>query len=357
MTVRIYRDLNLVRANLEAECRQFIQTRTYSVHSIGPMPGQRPGLRVTFAKTGESFATVNIFYNGDGSCTVQYLTGANHLLGKELADHLFETINPAEFEHVNMVLEGFVEDSILPVLELSAEETHIEFREHFRNSHSIVWKITSATYQDELTITLHATTGRLQIQGRPLSCYRVFTFNLAELLNLQGLEKVLIRQDDGKANIVQHEVARANLESIMGDAYPRLDVAVEKLLISGLCVKLAAPKLPDYCMLLYPELRSIEGALKSKMYAFGMSVQQPLGFGPFFDKIGLNYTLKPQFATLLRTQQANIINDAYTFWNAERHAVFHMETVVDTSRMISDMARLMTKATNSWKIIKDLYLV
>jgi hypothetical protein len=45
-------------------------------------------------------------------------------------DYLFETINPEEFEHVNMVVEGFVEDSIFPVLELSAEETHIEFWEH-----------------------------------------------------------------------------------------------------------------------------------------------------------------------------------------------------------------------------------
>ncbi|CAM7025148.1 type II toxin-antitoxin system RnlA family toxin [Morganella morganii] len=357
MIVRNYRNLNLVRANIETECRQFIQTKTYTVQSIGPMPGQRPGLRVRFAKTGESFATVDIFYNSDGSSTVQYRTGANQSLGKELADHLFETINPAEFEHVNMVVEGFVEDTLIPILELSAEETHIEYREHFRNAHSIVWKITSTTYQDELAVTLHTTTGKLQIQGRPLSCYRVFTFNLAELLNLQGLEKVLIRQDDGKASIVQQEVARANLESIMGDAYAHLHTTTEKLLISGLCVKLAAPELPDYCMLLYPELRAIEGVLKSKMSLFGMSVQQLSGFGPFFDRVGSSFTLKSQFSTSLSSNQVNIVNDAYTFWNKERHAVFHMETVVDTSRMISDMARLMTKATKAWQIIKDLYLV
>ncbi|HEQ1856699.1 TPA: type II toxin-antitoxin system RnlA family toxin [Providencia alcalifaciens] len=357
MAVRSYKDLNLDRANIETECRKFIQTRTYTVQSIGPMPGQRPGLQVIFAKIGENFATINIFYNSNGSCTVQYLTGANQPLGKELADHLFETINPAEFEHVNMVLEGFMEDTILPVLELSAEETHIEFREHLRNLHSIVWKITSTTNQDELTVTLHTTTGKLQIQGRPLSCYRVFTFNIAELLNLQGLEKVLIRQDDGKANIVHQEVARANLESIMGAAYPHLHKTAEKLLISGLCVKLATPKLPDYCMLLYPELRSIEGVLKNKMHTFGMPVQQSLGFGPFFDKVGSNYTLKEDYADTLSPGQANAINDAYTFWNKERHAMFHMDTVVDTSRMISDMARLMTKATKAWQIIKDLYIV
>lgn len=99
MTVRSYKDLNLVRANIETECRQFIQTRTYAIQSIGPMPGQKPGLRVTFAKTGENFATVNIFYNGDGSSTVQYLTGANQSLGKELADYL---LKPLTLKNLNM---------------------------------------------------------------------------------------------------------------------------------------------------------------------------------------------------------------------------------------------------------------
>ncbi|EHI42853.1 hypothetical protein OPAG_08601, partial [Rhodococcus opacus PD630] len=84
------------------------------------------GLRVVFTRPGVNLATVDIFYNGDGSTTIQYLTGANRSLGQELADHLFETINPAEFEQVNMVLQGFVETSVLPVLELSADESHIE---------------------------------------------------------------------------------------------------------------------------------------------------------------------------------------------------------------------------------------
>lgn len=357
MTVRSYKDLNLERANIESECRGFIQSRTYTLDAIGPMPGTQNGLRVKFVKPGHSIATVDILYNCGGSSTVKYLTGANHDLGKELADHLFETINPEEFERVDMTMQGFVEENIFPVLELTAEEAHITFREHSRNDHTIVWKVVSSTYQDELTVTLYPTTAKLRIQGRPLSCYRVFTFNLASLLDLQGLEKVLIRKEDGKANIVQQEVARANLESILGDAYPLLHATAEKLLVSGLCVKLAAPGLPDYCMLLYPELRTVEGVLKNKMYELGMTVQQATGFGPFFDKPGAKFVLKPQFASTISLQQANIIGTAYTFLNGERHSLFHMETSVDGSRLISDMGRLMAKATTAWQIIKDLYLV
>lgn len=356
MTVRTYNNLNLDRETIEATSRAFIEHKTYSVHSIGPMPGTRLGLRVVFAKQGDALATVNIFYNRGGTSTVQYQTGANHNLGKELADHLYETINPAEFEHVNMVLQGFVEQSVLSVLQLSAEQPHIQFNEYSRNTHTTVWKVYSLEFQDELTVSLHHRTGTLQIQGRPLSCYRVFTFNLSELLDLQGLEKVLIRQDDGKASIVQKEVARSHLECEMGNVYPQLHANVEKLLVSGLCVKLAAPDLPDYCMLLYPELRSVEGVLKSTMHQLGMPISQD-GFGPYFDKIQGRFILKPQFAGNLVAAKAQILNDAYTFFNTERHGLFHMETVVDASRMISDMARLMVKARRAWGIIKDLYIV
>jgi len=356
MDGRDYKNLNLDRASIEAHCRQFIETKNYSIQSICARPGAASGLRVVFAKPGEAFATVDMLTNKGGTTTVQYLTGANPELGKELADHLYETINPAEFEHVNMVLLGFVEPTVLPVLELTAEEDHFQFTEHSRSAHSIVWKINSVTYQDELTVTLHTTTGKLQIQGRPLSCYRIFIFNLSNLLDMQGLEKVLTRQDDGKAYIVQQDVARAHLACVLGDAYQNIDRVVEKLLTSGLCVKLATPTLPDYCMLLYPELRSIEGVLKQLMDRLGMPIQQD-GFGPYFDKAHGKFTLKPVFSASISAAQANCINDAYTFYNKERHSLFHMESSVEGSRVISDMSRLMGIATRAWVIIKELYIV
>lgn len=90
MTIRSYKNLNLVRANIETESRQFIENKNYSIQSIGPMPWSRAGLRVVFTRPGVNLATVDIFYNGDGSTTIQYLTGANRSLGQELADHLLK---------------------------------------------------------------------------------------------------------------------------------------------------------------------------------------------------------------------------------------------------------------------------
>ncbi|USE76511.1 type II toxin-antitoxin system RnlA family toxin, partial [Escherichia coli] len=49
-----------------------------------------------------------------------------------------------------------------------------------------------------------------------------------------------------------------------------------------------------------------------KMSGLGMPVQQPAGFGTYFDKPAAHYILKPQFAATLRPEQINIISTAYT---------------------------------------------
>ncbi|QSX30101.1 type II toxin-antitoxin system RnlA family toxin [Shewanella cyperi] len=357
MAERNYKNLNLDRAAIDGLVDNFAAQHQFTVESIGNTPGSQNGKRVVFGRIGTPYATVNVFFIKDGTSTIQFLTGLNPELGKQLADYLYDSINPAEFEQVNMVLEGFIEAAISPVLDLTAEESHIQVVVHSHDANRIVWKIQSKEYQDELTVTLHIGTRRLQIQGRPLSCYRVFIFNLSELLDLQGLEKVLIRQEDGKAEIVQQEVARSYLRSVLGESYDQLHSNVEKLLISGLCVKLASPNLPDYCMLLYPELRSIEGALKSKLKAFGIVVGKD-GFGEFFVKDqGVHILNADCAASCPNAEAAKVISEAYTFYNRERHGLFHMEVLVEASRVISNITHLMTKSTQAWDLIKKLYTI
>lgn len=357
MTERNYKNLNIERENVDGLIRQFAENSNLHIESIHPLPGGKNGVRVIFGSPGTPFAMVNIYFNKDGTSTVQHSTGSNHELGKLLSDFLYDSINPAEFERVNMVLEGFNEGILTPVLELTTQESHIDLLIHSQDEAKVIWKLNSRVHQDELTVTIHKTTRRLQIQGRPLSCYRAFIFNLSELLDLRGLEQVLIRQEDGKAEIVQQEVARTYLTAVLGDSYQFLHRSVEKLLISGLCVKLAAPELPDYSMLLYPELRSIEGILKELMATFKMPIPKE-GFGDFFDKNGVSFFLKPEYiANCPKYEIATIISNAYTFFNKERHGLFHMQEIVDASRLVGDISHVMTKSTQAWEHIKSLYSI
>jgi hypothetical protein len=352
---RVYKGLNLNRAIIEELTNSCIKLNGFVLDKFEAMPGAHKGVRIIFGVTGQEFATVDILFSKDGRSTVQYKTGKNPKVGKVLADSFFESIDPTELEQVNMVVKGLTRQTVSDVLEMTAGLEHIEVNVDTDEPNKVVWKVSSAEYQDSLTVTLHVNTRNLQIQGRPLSCYKAFVFELSGALDLKGLEQVLIRKDDGNAEIVQQEVAVSYLKAVFGDSYPNQHQVVEKLLISGLCVKLAAPKLPDYSMLLYPELRSIEGALKHFMGEVGIGVGRD-GFGAFFTKESKGFDLKPEYLDLFtKPEVAKIISDAYTFLNTERHGLFHMDVVVDASRVISSMTHLMTKSTQAWGHLKSLY--
>jgi hypothetical protein len=213
----------------------------------------------------------------------------------------------------------------------------------------------SVTYQDSLKLTHHRTTRKLQIQGRPLSCYRRAIFMLTDLLDLKGLEQVLYRKDDSSADIVRKEMAEDYLKGFFTNSYANLPNDIKKLLISSCCIKLATPELPDYCLLLYPDLRSLEGILKLKMAEYKMSVQDAdNGFGDFFEVTSGKCDLKPEYQQLIPKKMVDPFNNGYTFYRKHRHAIFHMEEFADGSRMITTLNSAISLSKDAYSAIDAL---
>lgn len=351
---RIFKDLNLDRSKLDGFIEEFLDLNNLKIYSRDKIGTKE---RLVFGKTCAEPATVDIFYNKNGATTVRYSLGKNQPLGQKLAEFLASTIDPMEFEHVNMVIKGVRPADFEVVLE-SVCEKDISIEEKMLQSGSVQWKLHSMLYQDELTVTLHKTTYKLQIQGRPLSCYKAFIYYLAEFLDLKGLEQVLIRREDGNAGIIQPHVADNCLQGMIGTkAYNKLDKPIKDLLLSSLCIKLAAPELPDYSLLLFPELRAIEGALKKVLNHHGVTVGKD-GFRAIFhkDESSSLFVLNQQFVVSInKTGLVKPLEEAYTFYNKERHGLFHMEAVVNSSRMISDSQVLSAKSGECIRHIKTLY--
>ncbi|WP_282022363.1 type II toxin-antitoxin system RnlA family toxin [Ruegeria faecimaris] len=334
-----YKDINLERENLDKNIQSFTEEHGYTID--GGIRAQKNRKRVVFGSPGAEFATVDFLLNKAGTTTILWKMGKNQPLGEQLAVHLKATINPAEFEAVNFGLSGITVENFDLILELANEADDIEItinRDEPKKLKQVTVK--SAEHQDTLKLTLHLSTRKLQIQGKPLSCYRRIIFLLTDFLDLQGLEQVLYRKDDSSASIVRKEMAEDYLRGFFPDSYDQLPNDIEKLLISSCCVKLAAPQLPDYCLLLYPDLRSLEGILKLKMADWGMSVQDAEhGFGDFFDvdKPG-KFKLKPEYEQDVPNKKlVNAVNNGYIFYRKHRHAIFHMEEFANGSRMITTL--------------------
>lgn len=350
-----YRDLNLNRENLDLNIQNFLESHGYQLDGdIQTFPKRK---RVVFGSTGSEFSTVDFHLNHTGTTTIQWKLGKNQPVGETLASYLRDTIDPAEFENVNYSLKGITTESFDPILECILEAGDIELNLLRDEDNCKQVTLKSIAHQDHLTLTHHRRTRVLQIQGKPLSCYRRVIFMLTDLLDLKGLEQVLYRKDDSSAEIVRKEMADDYIKTAFPRSYELLPESVKKLLISSCCVKLASPQLPDYCLLLYPDLRALEGVLKEQMCIYNMSVEDAEhGFGDFFDINRGLCTLKPQYSAMVRNiGMQDALNNGYTFYRKHRHTLFHMEEFADGSRMIDTLEKAISLSKNTYSAIDSLY--
>jgi hypothetical protein len=352
-----HKDLNLNREQLENYILAFAEERGLTIDSgqlSDPAKGKK---RAEFGKAGSDFAMVDLHLNNDGTTTIQWKLGKNQPLGKELADYLKATIDPNEFEQVNLSLKGITAGDIQSIIEQICEASDIDCETLSENEQKLQVAICNKTHQDRLVITHHRNTRTLQIQGKPLSCYRRIVYLLSALLDIAGLEQVICRKDDGVAEIVRKEMAEDYLKKFFERSYDFLPALVKKLLVSGCCVKLAAPQLPDYSMLVYPDLRALEGVLKEELIGYNMSVAEAKdGFGDFFEKSQQGFALKQDFANAVsHLGMVKAFNDAYSFFNKHRHGLFHMEEYADGSRTVDTLDKAISLSKEAYRVIDGLY--
>ena len=351
-----YKDLNLNRETLFQHIQKFLDMQGMKLDGEPKDVGKAK--RLTFGRSGEEFAMVDLYLNANGTTTISYKLGKNQAVGEQLADYLKATIDPGEFESVNYVLSGITSDHFEPILAVLIESGDFEHEVARDDERSKLVKLISIAHQDQLVITHHKTTRRLQLQGKPLACYRRVIYLLTDLLDLNGLEQVLCRKDEGSADIVRKEMAEDYLRGCLNSSFDLLPVSVQKLLISSSCVKLASPDLPDYCMLLYPDLRALEGILKELMSECGMEVSSAEnGFGNFFERSGGSFRLCEESRDLVDNNElADAFCDGYSFYNKHRHTLFHMEDYADASRMIDTLDKAISLSKDAYSVIESLYV-
>lgn len=351
-----YKDLNLNREALDANIQRFLELNGHQLDGQIQNPAGKK--RVVFGSAGAEFAMVDLHLNNTGTTTIQWKLGKNQPLGETLAVFLKGTIDPAEFENVNYSLKGITTDSFEPILDCVTESDDIEI--NVLRDEELCKQVTlkSVAHQDQLTLTHHRSTRVLQIQGKPLSCYRRVIFMLTDLLDLKGLEQVLYRKDDSSAEIVRTEMAEDYLKNLFPTTFDSLPEKIRRLLISGCCIKLASPKLPDYCLLLYPDLRALEGALKALLSDYGMSVaQEDNKIGTFFDNNKGICTLKQEHsAQVPNAKIVDALNKGYSFYIKHRHTLFHMEEFTGASSMIDSLERAVGLSKDAYAAINSLYI-
>ncbi|WP_157134320.1 type II toxin-antitoxin system RnlA family toxin [Photobacterium profundum] len=314
-----------------------------------------------FIKTGQDVATVIVYIKQGGLVTITYKTGKNHALGKVFHDFLEQKCESADANKANLVLKGMSSDEIEFVLALMGDEL-VEGEKAFSittaNPTPICQKytITCDKFKDNIVLLYHTTTYKLQIQGRALFCYRTLCYHLSALLDQQSLLAVVEKKSAEDKVVLHEEVASIYIKKALPNAFERLDDTYRSLLSSSYCVKLASPSLSEYSMLIYPDLRVLEGVIKEAMAKNDLyTSSEGIDIGEYFTH-GRQTELKTEYNSNFQSEsEIRCLEQCYAYFKAHRHSLFHMDESGYESRTTDTIGEVMQMSEKIAELIDAMY--
>jgi hypothetical protein len=318
---------------------------------------------IKFGHVGVDDATVILFFKAKGTTTIQYKTGKNHGLGEVLASFLVDKIDPSDSSTINLSIKGFNAENVQIVLDDltemkdTDENLHFNITVHQPNTYSTKYEIVSNKYKDRLNVTHHRTTDVLQVQGRPLFCYKSLSYSLSIMLDQASLLSVISKTSAEDQLLVREEVACSLVKEIYPVSFERMESVYQNLLVSSYCVKLASPRLPEYSMLLFADLRVLEGVIKETLMHYGKYTNSDnLDIGHFFSCTPTSNSIKNiHLSDFDCSSTISALEDCYLLYRQQRHSLFHMEDLAFTSRVISTLGEVMSLSKDIASKLESLY--
>jgi len=356
---RDYSNLALELDKLDQFIQEFFSSQTTLINRSDTRNASQRTIK--FGRAGIEDATVNLYFKANGTTTIQCKTGKNPELGRILSDYLFETIDVEVSSDVNLSLSGFDQNNVTSLISDLADRLDLDNQPEFNvikhtPPNAVArYEVRSTRFRDCINLTTYDS-NKLVIQGKRLFTYKNIAYSLSILLDQASLLSVL-SCSDGTPAMIREEVAREHVEKVYPVSFKRMDAVLINLLTASYCVKLSSVKLPDYSMLVYPDLRVLEGVIKLALARYGNDTDTAKKeIGSYFDCTATSSSIKSaHIPSFTDHSTINPLETCYTLYRQQRHGLFHINDTVVTSRVVSTIGEAMKISAEIASVIENLY--
>lgn len=283
-----------------------------------------------FKGTGVKPAILNVYYVNDGTTTLHYKLGANQELSLEIASLIKDSCSIKEFKSNSFYLKSIRNVDFETILEYLALENEIE--SDAANTKGRIVKI-KGKQGDKITLH-HFSNGAFQAQGKPRMIFNDVIAILSEVMPFKDI--VNSQLEFYETNLTADDIL-GELEARLPISSPYLLEKVKSVLSPSLALRKFVVELDDFSAFAFPVLRGLEGVLKQIYLDNGIVIGKE-GFGEYLhiDGSGLNVTLTNKTKIIINCGKTHkAICDIYSFYNYNRHGLFHMDGTVVTSRILN----------------------
>lgn len=368
-----FKELNLNQQQVQSCIEEYFRNHNIDKHKYKKMRDDKSLAhhRIEYEQE-DSPVTVDFYFKGDGTTTINFKVGKAQDKGEALAKYIKEKNIADPRKNValsirNVKLEIFelLKEFISEEVDESDEVKSLFLEENASDINSLKIKV-SSRYRDSVTITYYKTTKTLLVQGKPLYTYLQILYFMTQYADFSssleigytGQEKVIISDIDVDKNVVEN-----HLRELLKHSYDELGDVIIKLLKTSYTLKDINIPLPDYSCYVFPSLRALEGVIRKTLFEKNISVENNNhSFLGMFeqDYVTKNYFLTNDYKSKINDEKiCTALGNCYTYFKRQRHGLFHMNDLTDFSRIIEDkenatqmIERIITLIDDAYRIMK-----
>lgn len=207
---------------------------------------------------------------------------------------------------------------------------------------------------NRLTINVYERGHKILVQGKITSLFQIVMSYIGELVD----DKVMFMtySDAYKINVDKFEIEK-RFDALITNLPSDYSDSMRKLIMQSLINLTVHVEAYDYGQFTFPALRALEGHIKYIMMKEGHTVNKPKTIGEFFSKQEFSFIFKPEY-TIADDIKRQKVEDAYKFFNQQRHTIFHFGDItgtVDDTRIISSYEEANEIIQKSLEFISDIY--
>lgn len=283
-----------------------------------------------FVATGIPNALLNVYENTDGTTTLHYKVGANQDLSKKIAERLVTICEIKTFKSNSFYIKSIRDEDFDILLSFLTENGNTIENDKTEQTRKRIVKI-KGKQGDMITVTKHINNS-FQVQGKPMLLFNEIIELLSELMPFKDvIEQQLSFYE---TNLTTADIL-GELENKLPSTHDLIEDKIKVILTPSLALAKIGVELDDYSAFAFPALRALEGVMKQIFKNKGVVIPKE-GFGEYITKNGNNYIFTDKCKeTITDSNVENKICKMYKYYNIHRHALFHVDGLVVTTKIIS----------------------
>jgi hypothetical protein len=294
-----------------------------------------------------------IYYNKDGTSTIMYKTGPDHLMSEAVATQIVERSKISDLKQAVCTFRNVDGDYFGLFPDFLEQELQGATYEKRSESPVEVQFLVRGISGDQVSLKYYKTTGTVLLQGKPLPIFNIVKLFFYEIVSEENIIEVENETYTIKQTVQDY---RSSLRKYLPNSYSFLDDKIKKILTPALTLDSINIDLEDYSMFCFPSLRGLEGytrQLLKKSYSGYSSTHK---IGAIFTEKNSTFFLSDHAAKDIKCEKTiEAIEKSYNFWQSKRHPYFHIDKNFASAPIIESKQAAQALNVEVFDLIESTY--